>query len=108
MISKKRKLAVGLFLVAAIAEEEERLKRRANQQRRMYVRPALRLRDTHGVFATVVTTIRNLNDVKWKKEYFRMSDESFDELLRLVRPYLIKKPTHLNPITPELRLVYTI
>lgn len=42
-------------------------------------------------------------------EYFRMSITSFDELLKMLRPYLTKQQTNMrNPISAELRLIVTI
>lgn len=104
---KKQKLAAAIIVLAAVVEDEER-KRKIRQARRWYVRPINELRSFRGTFAVLINDLRSLNDVKWKKEYFRMSDECFDKLLSLVRPYLLKKQTHRDPILPEGRLVFTV
>ena len=85
-----------------------RLSQRARKRsRKYYVRPLHQNRPVDGIFARQLLPMRVL-DTEWHKTWYRMSRDSFDELLELVRGKIEKKPTHRHPISAEERLALTL
>jgi hypothetical protein len=95
-------VAVGLCAVVLALEEEEKRKRR------WYVRPINLMRPMRGEYETLIEDMRQLDDVEWKSEYFRMSAETLAILVQKVTPFLLRKPTHLLPISVEARVAFTV
>lgn len=75
--------------------------------RRFSVHPYFTVRESSNRFLNFLKDIR-----KYEKKifgYYRMSIKSFDELLKIVYPHIVKQQTHFrNPISPEERLTITI
>lgn len=68
--------------------------------RRYWVHPIHSEREKNNHFSEFYTNIRKFPEKFF--EYYRMSLNSFDELLTTLRPYLTKQQTNMrNPISAE-------
>jgi len=76
-------------------------------ERRYWVHPLIRNRENSGKFLTLYNDLRKYPEKFF--DYYRMSINSFDELLKIVREPLSKSYTQFrNPIIPEERLTVTL
>lgn len=85
----------------------EALEQERKRKRKYWVHPMNTLRLEIGQFHTLYMKLR-LYPVK-AFEYYRMSIQSFDELLNLTKDYITKQDTKLRTaISPEERLTVTL
>ena len=83
-------------------------KRLKQKRRKFWVRDLYRERDEKGEFNTLVQDLR-LHDHEYFFQCFRMLPAKFEELLRLVAPYITKCSTKMrDPILADQRLVITL
>lgn len=83
-------------------------KRRARGMRRRYwVHPMNQTRNDTGVFAGRIRQLRHFDDRY--SSYFRMSPQTFDHLLSLIKSRITRQDTFMRlAIEPELRLAITL
>ncbi len=82
------------------AEEQSR-------KRRWCVLPLNQTRDSHGEFRMLLSPMTVIDPEHYFR-YFRMSRDSFEELLNLVGPKITHSNTHSLPIGPAERLSLTL
>ena len=81
--------------------------KKCRQNRKMHVHPLLLERSSKGLYHTLYEDLRG--DDKMFFRYFRMSKNSFDELLENVRCKITKRDTMMRKsIAPEERLALTL
>ena len=80
-------------IIDALQKKSERL---------WWVRPLFRDREVFGAWYTSIPCMRKTNLSKYY-EFFRMTPETFDYLLELVRPHLVMRSRRI-PISPGERL----
>ena len=99
----------GFIVLAAIADRlREQERQRLLRKQRSAVRGYVRLRGYYGAFHSLVQELKD-EDAKKYKNFLRMSPETFDKLLQLVRPLIQKEETNFKkPIAPEERLAVTL
>ncbi|GAV07416.1 hypothetical protein RvY_17252 [Ramazzottius varieornatus] len=73
----------------------------------MYIRPVNLHRQQKGEFYALIQEIRS-EDPEQHHTYFRMNNETFDQLLEIVEPHIQHKTTHRLPIHAEERLAVTL
>lgn len=84
-----------------------RYKRRRQRQREYWVHPILRDRLTHGMFVTLYPKLRQHGSKFFN--YFRMSIQSFDELLGVIKADITGESTILrDSISAQEKLVITL
>ena len=83
--TKKKVICAGI-LAAALH------KKKCNKAKRMWVRPWIGRRDQKGAFKNLVQELRDEDKAAYKN-YFRMDEASFQELLQKVNPLIEKKDT---------------
>ncbi|CAH1993163.1 unnamed protein product [Acanthoscelides obtectus] len=82
-------------------------KKRQRRRRRYWVQPFLQDRFKFGTFNTLLEKLRE--DEEKFSNFFRMSRESFDKLLRILRNHLTHEDTNMkNCISPAERLAVTV
>ena len=96
--------ATGTIIIATIALEEQRKKRR---KRLMWVRPLFQMRQQLGAYNLLMAEIR-VDDVKMYGGFTRMSPEDFDVLLATVQDDITASSTFRRPIEPDMRLAVTL
>lgn len=79
------------------------------RKRRWWVRPINRSRDIRGFYLTLFRELKNTDHEEFYV-YTRMSPRSFDYLLNLIRPMLLKRVRRGRrlPLDPELKLALTL
>ena len=77
----------------------------ARRRKSFYVRPINRTRNVVGEYARRFEQFRT--DEQVHQEYYRMSKETFDKLLGLVKPSITHRNTHELPISAAERLMIT-
>ena len=82
-------------------------KRPGKRQRRFWVREIFKNRKTQGDYHNLVAEMR-LSDPEKYFNYFRMSQEQFQNLLQLVGPLIEKIYFRREPIGPAERLAVTL
>ena len=101
------KQAVALWLAL---DDDDDVKK--DRKKRSYVRPLNWSRNQHGEFHLLVQDMyRRLNgegDPQSFFEYFRMSREDYDSLLRKVEKKLTRARTHKFPVGASERLAVTL
>ena len=65
-------------------------------------------RGSHGEFNASFNELRTTENDDMHFEYFRMTKESFDEILAAIRPLIQHAGTHRSPVSTEERLAITI
>lgn len=71
------------------------------------MREILRTRRTEGAYSILIP--RLISDKTHFRNYFRMSQDTFEDLLRLVGPEIIRKETIMRQsISPRERLAVTL
>ena len=99
--TNRRRLLVLLLL-------RRRIQRRANKyKKRFWVRPILQKRKQQGEYANLVREMQ-LGDHESFFKYFRMSPATFEILLRLVAPKIIKSSEKREAVSPAERLSVTL
>jgi hypothetical protein len=79
------------------------LHRRLRRRRTVWIHPILRRRQQLGEFHRLVQELR-LDEQRFF-QYFRMTPETFENLLHIVGPHIRKQTTNYrNPISPQQRL----
>jgi hypothetical protein len=86
---------------------KRRRRKRKYKKRFWVIKDILKSRKQLGEFHRLLQEMR-LNDHESFFQYFRMTPERLEELLCLVRPYLIKNSTTREPISPGERLAVTL
>lgn len=77
--------------------------------RKYWVHPINLNRNERGLYHTLIQELRLANSVERHHKYLRMSAKSFDCLLELIKPRIVKQNTQLRKsIEPELKLAITI
>ncbi|XP_064108616.1 uncharacterized protein LOC135216990 [Macrobrachium nipponense] len=83
------------------------LRRRRRRRRALWMHPITASRLTHGQFYMIMSDLRADDDKFF--DYFRMTQESFNELLAIIGPHIRKDSTHLRKSIPaEERLAITL
>lgn len=77
------------------------------EERRWWVRPINKKRKEQGFADQLVQEMR-LNDDESFFNFTRLTMSSFDELLQLVAPILIKEPTRPDILLPHTQLLLTL
>ena len=78
------------------------LHRRRRRRRTVWIHPILRRRQQFGEFHRLVQELR-LDDQRFF-QYFRMTPETFENLLAIVGSHIRKQTTNYrNPISPQQR-----
>ena len=81
--------------------------RRLRRQRSMWVHPLTNARLYHGQYYTIMTELRNDNEKFFN--FFRMSQNTFNELLSVIKNYIQRQDTNMrDSIQPEQRLAITV
>ena len=81
--------------------------RRLRRQRSMWVHPLTNARLYQGQYYTIMTELRNDNEKFFN--FFRMSQNTFNELLSLIKDQIQKQDTNMrDSIQPEQRLAITL
>ena len=81
--------------------------RRRRKHQRIWIHPIVRDRTSKGLFYTLFNQARQDEDKFYN--FVRMSSESFDELLNILKQKLRKLDTHMrSSIPPEEKLVITL
>ena len=94
-----------LALLASLLVREQRRKRR--KPRKYWVHPLNAVRMNVGQYHTIMYDLR-ADDNKFF-DYFRMSQNSFDDLLGMLEPHIKKRDTHMRTsISAEQRLTITL
>ncbi|XP_011688262.1 PREDICTED: uncharacterized protein LOC105450214 [Wasmannia auropunctata] len=76
--------------------------------RRFWMRPILQTKRSHENWEHLIQELR-LYDTETYFNFMRMTPETFEEILSLVGPQLMRQTTHLRePICAEVRLSFTI
>ncbi|XP_063586006.1 uncharacterized protein LOC134763464 [Penaeus indicus] len=82
-------------------------RRRRRRRRALWMHPITASRLTHGQFYMIMSDLRADDDKFF--DYFRMTQESFNELLAIIGPHIRKDSTHLRKSIPaEERLAMTL
>ena len=100
--------AVIAFAAAStvILHEQSKIKKR--RKRKIWVTPWLLERSAFGVYDTLLQKMR-LNDIEGYKNYLRMTEENFLEILALVREDIEKQNTVMRESIPaDIKLAATI
>ena len=85
-----------------------RRRRRRFSERETWMHPLTAERLSVGQYYTIMHRLRQDDGTKFF-DYFRMSQQTFDELLDILRPHIEKKDTTLrNCIPAEERLAITL
>lgn len=109
MASGKHK--IQLLLIARYQLELDELEYfsqfKARRRRRFWVRDIYRERNQKGEYHLLVKQAK-LFDPEIFFQMFRMSSNKFEELLRLIAPYITKDSLRREPISPEERLSVTL
>ena len=96
-------LIVMYLLLAAVIIHRRRIAERG----RLWVHPMNQERDTSGLWISKIANLRMSPERFF--QYFRMTPESFDYLLDLIRSDITKEDTVMHKaITPDLRLAITL
>lgn len=74
--------------------------------RRWWIRPVNRKKHIQGFYANLVKELKETDHEEFFL-LFRMWPEHFDILVKLIRPYLLKKSIR-TPLPTELRLAVTL
>eukprot|EP00795_Rhopilema_esculentum_P006251 gene6252-11663_t len=81
---------------------------KGKRKRSSWVRELWKYREQQGHFDNLVQEMR-LNDHSMHFNFFRMLPSTFDDLLKLVGPALLKKKSRFRePLSPALRLAVTL
>lgn len=99
-----RKQAAAAVVLALLAQKR---KKQLNQKR-LWVRNWIRLRDIEQNAQKLICDLRNEGSNTFK-QFFRLSSEQFDFLLDLIRPMISKKDTQMRKaISADTRLALTL
>jgi hypothetical protein len=106
----------GLWLMQMMQDNEEdqlkaalvlqKQKRKRKRQHRFWVHDILKLRIQQGAYNNLVRELA-LDPDKFR-EYFRMSEEQFEYVLRFVGPVISKKTVAREPVDARQRLAICI
>ena len=97
-------LALSAIVVATIYKRDKKQK----AKRKVWTKPWLQRRESKGMYKNLVEELR-LEEELLYSNYLRMTKESFNVLLCLIRSEISKETTNMRePIPPELKLVVTI
>lgn len=101
----KRKIAAAVIVAGTLRNEEIEPKRR-----KIWVRKWLEKRSSDGAHQTLLEEFRNEDGQKHLyKNFLRMNEENFKELLELVSPIIKKNDTNMRTaIPPSERLAVTL
>ena len=81
--------------------------RRRRRQRAIWMHPLTTQRISVGQYYTIMYELRQ--DTEKFFNYFRMSQNTFDELLSVIKNYIQKEDTRMrDSISPEERLAITL
>ncbi|XP_049315669.1 uncharacterized protein LOC125779122 [Bactrocera dorsalis] len=99
---KKKKVAVALLTIATLKLKKKNQKRKTNpKQRSIWVRNWLERRNTNGAYETTLREFREVDNQKFLfKNYVRMNENNFNELLQLISPLIKKKDTCFREAIP--------
>ncbi|XP_005181879.3 uncharacterized protein LOC101887897 [Musca domestica] len=91
-------------------EKNERKEKKKKVNRSTWVREWLTKRSTDGAYDKTLMEFREIENQKFLfKNFIRMDDETFIELLQLVSPYIKKQDTNMRKAIPEqIRLAVTL
>jgi len=78
-----------LLLSAEYLAQKKRIAALRKNQRRWWIRPLLKLHDSHGAWAVLIPLMKEKDKEKFYN-FVRMTPSSFDHLLDLVRQFLEK------------------
>lgn len=96
-------LMTGLLLII----RQRRRRRRIKKKKKYWVHPLLSQRHQKGLFCHLVSDLRK-NETKFF-QYFRMSINSYDELLTLLQERLRRQDTVMRKaVSAEEKLVVTL
>jgi len=97
----------SLLEIICAAESAGELEEPVRKHRRYWVHPLHSSKEYDMKFQIFYDNLKKYPDKFF--DYYRMSIQSFEELLEKVRKNLTKEITHLrNPISPEERLTVTL
>lgn len=108
-------IQVHFFLWLELLEEEEKnkkkekpRKKRKRTPRRWYVKPWNQERSQYGHYHQLLPELR-VNDPDSYRNYLRMDDKLFQDILARIRPHIERQQTNLKkPLEPGLRLAMTL
>jgi len=95
-----------LFVTRMILISRLIKRKRKRYNRRWWVRPMLRDRESLGHFHNLFQFMKNNDDEQFFK-YTRMTVQQFEKLLHIVKSKLMKH-SHRKPLSPEHRLAITL
>ena len=105
--SKRRRCIVGAF-ATILSILVERRQRRRKDEKRVWTRPWISMRDHRGAYHCLLKELR-LGDKPSYKNFLRMDEPTFEELLHKVEPLITKQDTHLRDSIPAAeRLALTL
>ena len=94
-----RKVLLALLLA--------RRRKKRNNKTRSYIRPLNSLRNVRGEYAILVNDLRSMDEER-HFQFFRMSKERYNDLLRRLKEKLTFGKNHRYPISADERLVLTL
>ena len=105
MDEERRKRAIATIVIGSgflLLKGTQNVRRKRNIWAKAWLSPS------RGAYNTILKELRLSNQNDFKK-YLRMNEETFEELLQRVRPYLTKQTTRLRkPIPAEQKLAITL
>ena len=107
-MSKKQLSKFGLAALAVISIAERRRKQRSTSVGRLWARPHIMARNSTGAFAKLLPVLREREPSQFRN-FLRMPVTTFDWLLDLVTPLIVKEDTNYRAaIPPAERLAVTL
>lgn len=102
------KLAFSAIVIASILKKKRKKVNKSRKKRSEWVKSYLQRREQSGLYTNLVNELRS-EEPELFKNYLRMTKESFDHVLSLVKADLTKETTNMRePISPGLKLAVTI
>ncbi|KAK3097397.1 hypothetical protein FSP39_009298 [Pinctada imbricata] len=99
---------VATICIIMICAALKKLTKKKRVKRKYWTRPWIRRRDTFGAHHALLNELRS-EDPRSFRNFIRMNDESFQELLNLVTPLINRKDSCMrNAITAAERLSVTL
>ena len=100
-MSKKQLSKLGLAALAVISIAERRRKQRSTSVGRLWARPHIMARNSTGAFAKLLPVLREREPSQFRN-FLRMPVTTFDWLLDLVTPLIVKEDTRCCEMLSDL------
>ena len=105
---KKLCLAASAAIIAVVVRRRRRRREQSQRKKRLWTRPWILKREQFGAYHCLLEELK-LSDRNGLKNFLRMDESSFNEILDKVAPLIQKQDTQLRAsISPAERLALTL